>query len=141
MKKYIGLDLGTVTLGIAKSDALGFVHQVETFRFPKTQYVLARKRVYELCEELEITDLVLGLPRHLNNTDSEMSKTVERFKDDLLREHPELTVELVDERLSSFEAEEYMHEAGVKTNKKKGLIDQIAGTIILQSYLDCQKGD
>ena len=68
MKKYIGLDLGTVTLGIAKSDALGFVHQVETFRFPKTQYVLARKRVYELCEELEITDNVSNIYISTNHT-------------------------------------------------------------------------
>ena len=126
MKKYLGLDLGTVTLGIAKSDALGF---------PKTQYVLARKRVYELCEELEITDLVLGLPRHLNNTDSEMSKTVERFKDDLLREHPELTVELVDERLSSVSANNIISLSGMNHQQRKNNVDAIAASIILDTYL------
>ena len=135
MKKYIGLDLGTVTLGIAKSDALGFVHQVETFRFPKTQYVLARKRVYELCEELEITDLVLGLPKHLNNTDSEMSKTVERFRDDLIREHPELTVELVDERLSSVSANNFISLSGMNHQQRKNNVDAIAASIILDTYL------
>ena len=135
MKKYLGLDLGTVTLGIAKSDSLGFVYEVETFRFPKTQYVLARKRVYELCDELEIKDIVIGLPKHLNNTESEMSKIVTRFKEDLLKEHPELTVELQDERLSSVSANKTISSFNMNHEQRKNKVDALAASIILDTYL------
>jgi len=135
MKKYIGLDLGTVTLGIAKSDVLGFVHEVETFRFPKTQYVLARKRVYQLCEELEIKDVVIGLPKHLNNTESEMSKIVTQFREDLIKEHPELTVEYQDERLSSVSANKTISNWNMNHEQRKNNVDAIAASIILDTYL------
>ena len=135
MKKYLGLDLGTVTLGIAKSDALGFVHEVETFRFPKTQYVLARKRVYELCNEFEINDVVIGLPKHLNNTESEMSQIVTRFKEDLMKEHPELNVEFEDERLSSVSANKAISSFNMNHEQRKNKVDAIAASIILDTYL------
>ena len=58
VKKYLGLDLGTKTLGIAYNDALGFVHGLETFRFDKNQYIVARKHVIELSEKMMINDIV-----------------------------------------------------------------------------------
>ena len=135
MKKYLGLDLGTVTLGIAKSDSLGFVHEVETFRYPRTQFVLARKRVYELCDELEIKDIVIGLPKHLNNTESEMSKIVTKFAEDLIAEHPELTVEFQDERLSSVSANKTISLSGMNHEQRKQNVDAIAASIILDTFL------
>ena len=60
MEKYIGLDLGTVTLGIAASDSLGFVHGLETFRFPKEAYSQARNRVHELVKQTGIKNIVIG---------------------------------------------------------------------------------
>ena len=70
--KVIGLDLGTTTLGIAYSDVFGFVHGIETFRFPKNQYIVARKHVLELCEKMDIYEIVIGLPLHLSGEMSEM---------------------------------------------------------------------
>ena len=101
MEKYLGLDLGTTTLGIATNDFLGFVHGVETFRFDRNQYIVARKHVLELCEKMMINKIVIGLPKHLNNTPSEMSENVLRFKEDLLKANPNLTIDLCDERFTS----------------------------------------
>ena len=56
-KKYLGLDLGTKTLGIAYSDALGFVHGLETFRFDTHQYIVAKKHVIELSEKMMLNGL------------------------------------------------------------------------------------
>ena len=64
-----------------------------------------------------------------------MSKTVERFRDDLLREHPELTVELVDERLSSVSANNFISMSGMNHQQRKNNVDAIAASIILDTYL------
>ena len=104
MKKYLGLDLGTKTLGIAYNDVLGFVHGLETFRFDKNQYIVARKHVIELSEKMMINDIVIGLPLHLSGEESEMSQNVKRFIEDLKKEKPALNIETMDERLSSVTA-------------------------------------
>ncbi len=76
MNKVIGLDLGTKTLGIAKSDVLGFVHGVETFRFPFKQYIVARQHVLDIVKEVGTKEIALGYPLHLSGNQSEMSETV-----------------------------------------------------------------
>ena len=86
-KKYLGLDLGTNSLGIAKSDILGFVHGVENLHFDKNQYVVARKRVHQIVKETGITNIVIGYPLHLNGEKSQMSENVERFVEDLKKEY------------------------------------------------------
>ena len=100
------------------------------------------KSVQALVSKMEqyIKELILfNSAYNLTNTSDHDELVVRHILDSLAGY--ELIKKFVDERLSSFEAEEYMHEAGVKTAKKKGLIDQVAGTIILQSYLDFQRGD
>ena len=135
MEKYLGLDLGTTTLGIATNDYLGFVHGVETFRFTKNMYVVARKHVHELCEKMMVNKIVLGLPKHLNNTPSEMSENVIRFKDDLLKENPKLQIDLFDERLSTVSAHKTLNELNVNHQTRKDSVDRIAACIILDTYL------
>ena len=135
MNKVLGLDLGTVTLGIAKSDSLGFVHGVETFRFDKNQYIVARKHVYDLCKSLEINEIALGLPLRLNQSESEMSMIVRRFKDDLEKEHPELKITLVDERLSSVSAHNALSMNGVNHQTRMQKVDMYAACIILETYI------
>ena len=68
MEKYIGLDLGTTTLGIATSDILGFVHGLETFKFAKDSYSKARERVHQIVSSTGIKNIVIG-PRciHIQN--------------------------------------------------------------------------
>ena len=134
-KKYLALDLGVKTLGIAYNDALGFVHGLETFRFDRNQYIVARKHVIELTEKMMITDLVLGYPLHLSGEQSEMSQIVLRFKEDLLKEKPSLNIELVDERLSSVTANKSISERGMNHQQRKDNVDKIAACVILDTYL------
>ena len=135
MNKVIGLDLGTKTLGIAKSDALGFVHGIETFRFPFKQYIVARQHVLDVVKEVGTKEIALGYPLHLSGTTSEMSETVLRFKDDLLVMDSELDIHLVDERLTSISANQSISERGMNHQQRKDNVDKIAACIILDTYI------
>lgn len=135
MNKVLGLDLGTTTLGIAKSDTLGFVHGVETFRFDRNQYIVARKHVLNICDELDIHEIVIGLPLHLNGQISEMATNCIRFKEDLLKDNPSLRIEMIDERLSTVTAHKNINEFGYNHDKRKQNVDKIAACIILDTYL------
>ena len=134
-KKVIGLDLGTTTLGIAKSDFLGFVHGVETLKFPKNQYIVARKRVLQLVNETGINEIAIGLPLHLSGEQSEMSKIVLRFIDDLKKENPLLIINTVDERLSSVTANKTISDLGMNHSQRKNSVDRIAACVIFDTYI------
>lgn len=134
-KKVIGLDLGTTTLGIAKSDFLGFVHGVETLKFPKNQYVVARNRVHQLVKETGINEIAIGLPLHLSGEQSEMSQIVLRFIDDLKKENPMLIINTVDERLSSVTANKTISDLGMNHSQRKNSVDRIAACVILDTYI------
>ena len=133
--KVIGLDLGTTTLGIAYSDVFGFVHGIETFRFPKNQYIVARKHVLELLEKMDIKEVVIGLPLHLSGEMSEMANNVMRFREDLLKEKPDLIINTVDERLTSVSANRSISEQGMNHKQRKESVDRIAACIILDTYV------
>ncbi|MBR0439484.1 MAG: Holliday junction resolvase RuvX [Bacilli bacterium] len=135
LDRVLGLDLGTTTLGIAYSDPFGFVHGIETFRFDKNQYIVARKHVLKLVEEMMIKEIAIGLPLHLSGEMSEMANNVIRFKDDLLKENPHLIINLVDERLSSVSANRSISEQGLNHKKRKESVDRIAACIILDTYI------
>ena len=133
----LALDIGKARIGVAISHST-LAQNYETI-YCKT-WTKDAERIAQIVQKEGIEEVVVGLPLNMDGTESEMCVYSKKFCE-FLKTKTDCKIVFVDERLSSFEAEEYMHEAGVKTNKKKGLIDQIAGTIILQSYLDCQKGD
>jgi len=135
MNKVIGLDLGTKTLGIAKSDVLGFVHGVETFRFPFKQYIVARQHVLDIVKQVETKEIALGYPLHLSGNQSEMSETVLRFKADLEEMDHELDIHLVDERLTSVTANQNISDRGMNHQQRKDSVDKIAACIILDTYI------
>ena len=134
VKKYLGIDLGTKTLGVAYNDALGFVHGLETFRF-ENQYIVARKHVIELSEKMMINDIVIGMPLHLSGEQSEMSQNVIRFIEDLKKEKPSLNIDTMDERLSSVTANKSISERGMNHQQRKDNVDRIAACVILDTYL------
>lgn len=135
MNKAIGLDLGTVTLGIATSDFLGFVHGVETFRFTKGQYSKARERVHKLVEETGIKEIALGLPLHMSGEMSERAESALRFKEDLEKEDPTLKITMIDERLTTVEAHRTLSEIGVNHKKRMDAVDRLAACGILDIYI------
>ena len=135
LNQVLGLDLGTTTLGIAYSDALGFVHGIETFRFDRNQYIVARKHVLEVLDKMMINEVAIGLPLHLSGEESEMSQNVKRFIEDLKKEKPALNIETMDERLSSVTANKSISERGMNHQQRKDNVDRIAACVILDTYL------
>ena len=137
MSKILGLDLGTTTLGIAKTDSLRIAaHGVETFRFEKGNFKKAREHVIELCEKEGILTIVLGMPIYASGDVSPHAESCLRFKDDLLKLNPNLKIEMVDESYSTIEADEKLKVTGLSYEKRKEIIDEMAAVVILERYLE-----
>ena len=135
MEKYLGLDLGTVTLGVANSDSIGFVHGMETFRFPKEAYSQARNHVHELVAKTGIKNIVIGLPINMDGSQGFRAQSSIRFKEDLEKEDPTLKIELVDERLTSVSAHRTLSEMNISSRDHKKTVDRLAACEILDFYL------
>ncbi len=138
-KRYLGLDFGSKTVGVAVSDPLGWTAQgVEIIRREqenKLRRTLAR--IDELIKEYQISELVLGLPRNMNYTMGDRAEKTLAFKEKL-EQRTGLKVHLWDERLTTVSADRAMMEAGVRRENRKNYVDQIAATFILQGFLDRQ---
>jgi putative Holliday junction resolvase len=141
MSRIIGLDFGAMTCGVAISDELLITAQPkETIR--RTHETKLRKtlaRIEELITEYGVDKIVLGLPKKLDNTEGERAEKCREFAAALER-RTGLSVILWDERLTTVEATNYMLEADISRKKRKKKIDSLAANIILQTYLDKEKG-
>lgn len=135
MDKYIGLDLGTTTVGIATSDSLGFVHGLETLRFTPDSYSQARKRVHEVVEKTMIKNIVIGLPLNMDGTEGKRAASSRQFMADLLKEDPSLKIELQDERMTSISAHKTLYEMNVAGKNHKESVDRLAACEILNFYI------
>lgn len=141
MKKILGLDLGTKTLGIAMSDSLLIAaHGYENFSFEFGNYKKARERVLEICSKEDIEEIALGYPLHMSGELSKRAESCMRFKDDLLKENPNLKIALVDERMTTIIANRRLLEADISRKKRKEVIDKMAAVVILESYMQTRKG-
>ena len=136
MEKFIGLDLGTTTLGIATSDTLGFVHGLETFRFPAEAYSQARKRVHEIVLQTGIKHIVIGLPINMDGSEGSRALSSKKFLEDLSSEDPSLIIDLQDERMTSISAHKTLYEMNVKGKDHKKSVDRLAACEILDFYLE-----
>ena len=134
--KILGLDLGTRTCGIAISDALGMMaHGVETFQFEENHYKKAIQHVQQLVKTQHVSKIVLGLPKNMNGSIGERGQVTQDFAKKL-EEATNIKVILWDERLTTMQVERVLIQADVSRNKRKKVVDKMAATIILQSYLD-----
>lgn len=132
MKSYLGLDLGSKTVGIAYSSSGLIASPLETFRFPEYDYNKAVDYIQQLVESYVITDVIIGLPKHMNNDEGDKAKHSKWFKEALKN----VNVILWDERLSTKSAMHAMREMGASNKKKKANKDTLAAVIILQNYLN-----
>lgn len=136
MSKILGLDLGTTTIGIASTDALGIaVHGRETFRFEPGNFKKAREHVLEICAQEDITEIVLGVPYYESGDVSPHAKSCLRFKEDLLKANNQLTIHEIDESYSTIDADEKLKEMNLSYTKRKELVDEYAAVVILERYL------
>lgn len=131
--KCLGMDLGTKTLGLAVSDKQGIIASpYKLIRFKAIEDAV--KEVLDITEKEKIELLVLGLPKNMNNTLGFASERSLKFKK-LLEEKTNLKIELIDERLSTVEAERVLIEENMSRKKRKDYIDCAAAAIILDTYL------
>ena len=134
--RFLGLDLGNKTLGIAVSnEGTSVVTPLENFEFLSRDFLTAAKHVVILCEKLFITTIALGNPIMMDGRESTRSKISLKFKKFLLSINPELEIVLIDERLTSVEAKEILKECGYSETKKKRVRDSLAAVLILESFL------
>jgi len=134
--KVLGLDLGSVTLGVAISDALGIIaNPIGTYKINKNDLQDALNCVKLLVNEHRVERVVLGLPKNMNGSIGFQAEYSLEFKK-LLESELNLEVVLIDERLTSKMANQVMIKADVSRKKRKANVDKLAATIILQAYLD-----
>ena len=137
--RYLGLDLGTKTLGVALSDiTLTIASSYKTINFSENDYDSLVPEIDNLIKEFNIKKIILGLPKNMNNSLGERAETTIEFKK-LLEEKFNIDVILQDERLSTVEATNYMLESDISRKKRKKKIDALAATIILQTYLNKER--
>lgn len=133
--RYLGLDLGTKTLGIAMSDKTNtLASSLKVVRFNKEDYETAAKEVKSIVEEYDIGKIALGLPKNMNNTLGFASERSLAFKK-LLESKINVPIYLVDERLSTTEAENFLISMDVSRGKRKKVIDGKAAEIILETFI------
>lgn len=138
--RYLGLDLGTKTLGISISDETKTIASpLETLKFSESNYKEVFEKLKQIVLEFQIEKIILGLPKNMNNTIGERALTTIEFQK-TIAEILNIEVILQDERLSTVAAHNYLLEADVSRKKRKKVIDKMAANIILQSYLDKEKG-
>ena len=137
MSRILGLDYGTKTVGVAISDPLLLTAQeLETItrdRASKLRHTLVR--IKELCDEYQVSTIVLGYPLNMDDSEGFRCEDTIKFKE-LLEKRVDIPIVLIDERLTTMYADEILEESGVDKKDRKKFIDQIAAAIILQDYLD-----
>ncbi len=139
MKRKVALDVGDVRIGVAVSDMLGitanpretYVRKGKTFEQDIAYFV-------DYAKKEDADAFVLGLPLNMDGTAGPRVEVTREFGD-ALKEASGLEVIYVDERLTTVSAERMLIEADVRREKRKTVIDKVAATIILQSYLDGRK--
>lgn len=129
------LDIGLVRIGIAKSDELEIIASpLEVYRRTNSINNDA-KYIAKLAESNNIGLIVVGLPLKLDGSSGSSVDMVNEFIEKI-KKFTSIPIELQDERLSTIIATDILLEGNVSREKRKGVVDKIAATIILQSYLD-----
>ncbi len=135
--RIMGLDYGSKTVGVAVSDPLLLTAQGLEVITRKSENKLRQTlaRIETLIEEYEVDRIVLGFPKHLDNSQGERCQRTNEFKEKL-EQRCALEVILWDERLTTIAADRVLDDFGVDRMNRKQHIDKIAATFILQGYLD-----
>ena len=133
--KYLGLDLGSVTCGIARSETGRLAQPVRTMRFRGDDYDDAIDKLLELFKEEKPDLVVMGYPL-LENDDEGPRAALSREVAEILEQESGIRVVLQDERSTTKDSEEFLIKANVSRKKRKKIIDQQAAVRILQYYLD-----
>ncbi|MBR1680000.1 MAG: Holliday junction resolvase RuvX [Bacilli bacterium] len=133
--RYMGLDLGTRSVGVSLSDRTNTIASpYKTIFFKEGDYTTAIEELKEIVSKENITEFVLGLPKNMNNTLGEAAKRSIDFKK-MLETTFDCKVNLVDERLTTVQAEHILLASDKSRQKRKKIIDNVASSIILETFL------
>lgn len=135
MGRFLGIDYGKKRIGLALSDILGMMAQ--PFDVIESKGLNNNvDTILKIAENNEVTCIVVGIPVNMNSSEGEMAIIAREFSEEL-KKRTEIKVDMIDERLTTVQAERVLvEEANVSREKRKNLRDKIAATFILQTYLD-----
>ena len=134
--RYMGLDLGSKTLGVAVSDITKTIsNTLTTLRFDEDDYDSLREPLAEIIKEQEIEKIVLGYPKNMNNSIGDRALITLNFKN-MLEDWFHIPDYMEDERLTSVISNQVLIEADLSRKKRKKKVDGIAANLILQNFLD-----
>ncbi|MDD6879284.1 MAG: Holliday junction resolvase RuvX [bacterium] len=136
--RYIGLDLGSKTLGVALSDTTGLIASSYTIIRHNEDYDSLIDEIEKIIDEKKVDEIVLGLPKNMNNTLGEKANLSIKFKG-MLEQRLAKKVHLIDERLTTVEATNILLLNDTSRKKRKKVIDSVAASIILQTFLDRER--
>lgn len=133
--RYLGLDLGTKTLGVALTDKSNTISTpLKTIRFNFEDYESVISELKEIIKSNNVGEIALGLPINMDGSKGFAAQRSLKFKE-LLEENFDINVTLIDERLSSTEAHNILSNNGKKEKEHKQNVDAVAATIILDTFL------
>ena len=137
--RYLGIDLGSKTVGLAMSDLTGTIASTfKTIFFSNEDYLSTIDEIKHIVEDYDIKKIIIGLPKNMNNTLGERAIITTNYAK-LLEEHLDIPVIMFDERLTSVISNSILIEADMSRKKRKKKVDGVAAQIILQDYLNKEK--
>ncbi len=134
MSRILAIDYGSVRVGVALSDPLGFTAQTQETLIPKSKSELMQN-LFDLVRHYEVEAFVLGLPLNMDGSKGPKALEAEAFAE-TLKQRFSLPVHLWDERLTTRQAQNTMRETNTRTKGRKPRLDSLAATFLLQSFLD-----
>jgi putative holliday junction resolvase len=139
--RCLGLDLGSKTLGLAISDVSGLIAtSLKTINYSNEDYNTLTNELAAIITDRSIEKLILGFPKNMNNSIGPRAEKTLEFKK-ILEDKLNIEVILQDERLTTKLANNMLISADMSRNKRKQVVDKLAASYILQSYLDSMKGN
>ena len=134
MNRILGIDYGDVRVGLALSDlTCTIARPFKTLNYNDMDHLLSQ--LFQISEENKVNKIVVGIPYNMKGDDTKQTTKVRDFIF-ILEQKIGYKVDIIDERLTSSEAEKFLHQMNIKTGFNKDKIDKIAASIILQEYLD-----
>ena len=134
MNRILAIDYGDVRVGLALSDLTCTIAQpFKTLNYDDMDHLI--NQLSEIITEKQVNKVVVGIPYNMKGDDTQQTTKVREFVS-ILEQNLGYEIIFVDERLTSSEAEKFMHQMDIKTGFNKDKIDKIAASIILQEYID-----
>ena len=132
---YLGLDVGLRTVGVAISHSGVIASALTTIRYQPHQLDVTVDKIANLANSNQVTTIIIGLPKHMNNDIGVLANYALKFGE-MLKNKVDLEIIYYDERLSTKSALQALSDSNIKREKQKALKDEVAAQIILQNYLN-----